>query len=881
MRKLLILLLIFCCVSPQLIAQKIVEGRVFDAETNKPLSGVLIFAKNTVKSALTDPSGNYRIIIPEKANILIFNFRGYARQEVSIKDISHVEVGLRSFSSRETENIVVIGSRDQTRTKGDSYVAVDIIPVRDVMNQTGYVELTQILHYFSPSFNANKQSGCDLADHVEPVSLRGLGPDQILFLLNGKRYITSAIINVFGTRGRGNVNTDLNAIPASAIERIEVLRDGAAAQYGSDAVAGVVNIVLKSEKSGTSGSASYGVNNTGWGASLTYKDYGKIIPRTVDGGTVNANVTQSFKMGKGNMTLTGDYFSRAFTFRPNNDLAFQDLNYRQKFGDAQQKSKSLYFNGKLPIGKNEIYTFGGYQTRQTDSYIWTIPTDDSSRNVYEIYPNGYNPHLLTDIQNLSLVIGDRIKIGAWNADFSGNYGVNHVSINTNNTLNPSLLSKSRTTFYNGGYNVGQYSANADVNRKYAKILNGLNVAFGGEYRRSNYKIVAGEDASWKNYMPKPLILLQPNGSYDTIKKVGTSQGFPGVSIKDALNEYRTNIGFYADAELDISPQLLTAGAIRYENYSDFGRALGGKLAIRYKPTPQYSMRFSAQTGFRAPSLAQIHFQSTINDVDDLGVNYERIVANSKSELTKKIGIPNLTVEKSINLGLGFNYNPNQMWLFSADAYYIGVNNRIILTGYFDQDDEKIGEDLKKLNVRYAQFYINALNTETKGVDLSATFKTNIKNSKLNMTFVGNFNKMTTPVIKTTDNFKGKEGQLISRRELQFITSAAPASKFHYNLNYMFKKSNFNLNFTYFSKLEIVPLSEITTFNNIYSPRLVTDVSYGLKLNKSCSLMIGVNNLFDVYPSIQRTDITDSGGQWEGVQNGNAGAFFFSRFSFSF
>lgn len=881
MRKLLIRLVIFCCASSQLIAQKIVEGRVYDAETNKPLSGVLIFAKNTVKSALTDPSGNYRIIIPEKANILIFNFRGYARQEVSIKDISHVEVGLRSFSSRETENIVVIGSRDQTRTKGDSYVAVDIIPVKDVMNQTGYVELTQILHYFAPSFNANKQSGCDLADHVEPVSLRGLGPDQILFLLNGKRYITSAIINVFGTRGRGNVNTDLNAIPASAIERIEVLRDGAAAQYGSDAVAGVVNIVLKSEKQGTSGSASYGINNTGWGASLNYKDYGKIIPRTVDGGTVNANVTQSFKVGKGNMTLTGDYFSRAFTFRPNNDSVFPDLNYRQKFGDAQQKSKSLYFNGKLPIGKNEIYTFGGYQSRQTDSYIWTIPSDDSTRNVYEIYPNGYNPQLLTNIQNLSFVIGDKTKISAWNADFSGSYGVNHVSINTSNTLNPSLLSKSRTSFYNGGYHVGQYSVNADINRKYAKILNGLNVAFGGEYRRSNYKIFAGEDASWKNYMPKPLILLQPNGSYDTIKKVGTSQGFPGVSSKDALNEYRTNIGFYADAELDISPQLLTAGAVRYENYSDFGRALGGKLAIRYKPTPQYSMRFSAQTGFRAPSLAQIHFQSTINDVDVLGGNYEKIIVNNNNELTKKIGIPSLTVEKSLNLGLGFNYNPNQMWSFSTDAYYIGIKNRIILTGYFGQEDEKIGQELKKLNVRYAQFYINALNTETQGVDLSASYKTNIKKGKLNMSLIGNFNRMTAPVIKTNQNFQGKEEQLISHRELQFIISAAPPSKFHYNLNYIIKKSSFNLHLTYFSKVVIAALSEVPGANNTYTPRLVTDASYSLKLNKSCSLMIGVNNLFDVYPSIQSTDITDSGGQWEGVQNGNAGAFLFTRFSFSF
>lgn len=883
MRKLYIFLwtIIFCSSALILRGQKIIEGRVFDAETNKPLKGVLVFAKNTIKSALTDMTGIYRIIIPEKANTLIFTFQGYVRQEVNIKDISRVDVGMRNFSSRETDNIVVIGSRDRTRTKSDSYVGVDIIPVKDLVNETGYVELTQILHYFAPSFNANRQTGSDLADHIDPVSLRGLGPDQVLFLINGKRYLRSAIINVFGNRGRGNVNTDLNAIPASAIERIEVLRDGAAAQYGSDAVAGVVNVVMKSDKPGTTGALSYGSHMTGWGNTLNYGQNGKIIPVAVDGGRMNVNVTHSLQLGKGNFNITGDYLTKDFTHRPNNDSIFPDLNYRQNFGDANKVASSLFFNGSFPVAGGEIYTFGGYQKRHTISNNWTISPDDSVRNVYQIFPNGYNPQLLTDIDNVNFVVGNRSKFGGWNADFSANYAINNIKIKTQNTLNPSLLLNSRTSFNNGGYQFDQYSINSDFSKKFNQVLYGLNLAFGGEYRLSEYKIFAGDEAAWKNYMPYPLILPRTDGSKDTIRKIGTSQGFPGVSKDDALNRYRTNIGVYGDAELDISRKLLIAAALRYEQYSDFGRAIGGKIAFRYRPSSKVSVRFSTQTGFRAPSLAQIHFRSTINDVDELGNAFEKVVANNNSVLAKKLGIPDLTVEKSVNFSLGFNYKPSQQWSFSADAYRIAVYNRIILTGGFGHDDERIGTELKKMNLRYAQFYINALNSSTLGGDLSASFKSNVNGGRLTQSLVGNINYMTTPTLKINHNFKGKDSLLINPRELQFIVAAAPFAKCHYTLNYNRRNSNFNLHITCFSKIEFVAYSEVPIPNNVYKPRLITDVTYSRRFGKHITCMVGVNNLFDVYPTIQSPDTTETGGQWDAVQNDTGGAFFFSRLSFQF
>ncbi len=860
--------------------QKIIEGYVFDVEKNTPLSGVLIYAKNTVRTVTSDPSGNYRIIIPEKADILVFSFSGYSKKEVNIKGNARVEIGLRSFSSNETESVVVIGSRDQTRTKGETYVAVDIIPIKDVVNESGYIELSQILHYFAPSFNANKQSGADLADHVDPVSLRGLGPDQVLYLINGKQYINSSIINIFGTKGRGNVSTDLNAIPASAIERIEVLRDGAAAQYGSDAIAGVVNIVLKKAKNGTFGALNYGKNITGWGKSLNYENNGKIISKTIDGSKTNASLTHSFGIYKGNMTVSANYFSKDFTKRSAHDSVFSD-NYREGFGDAKKASQSIYFNAEHPLWKGKFYMFGGAQLRQTDAYNWSVSSEDTLRNVYEIYPDGYNPRLLTHILNSNISTGYKNKIKNWNTDLSMSCGNNDVSINAENTLNPSLLQKSPTSFYVGSYKFNQFSVNLDINKKFSNVLNGLNLAFGSEYKRSHYSILNGDEKSWRNYMPTPLIVTNTNGKKDTILKNGTAQGFPGISTADALTSERTNLGFYGDAEIKVTPKLGIASAFRFENYSDFGNAYGGKLAARYNFNKKLSLRISTQTGYRAPSLAQLNFRSTINDVDEKGNQFEKIIANSQSTVARQLGIPQLKAETSLNTGLGLKFSPNEQFSLSADGYYIQVNNRIVLSSPVGQDNELIGKYLKYINIKTAQFYINALNTETKGLDIAASYKTNIGKGKINMSLLGNFNKMTISSIRADESLKGKLKEIISYREQQIITAAAPLHKFHYNFNYQYSKSSLNLNMTYFSKVEIAPNESKPTENFIFKPRLSTDINFSYKFHKNYTFLIGADNIFDVYPTIQEPYTTDTGGPWESVQQGFSGAFFFTRFAFNF
>lgn len=893
--KKFILSLFLLCFTYINYAQRIIEGKVLDSQSDEIITGATVSIKNTPNAVYTDENGHFKIEVPESAKTLVVSGAGYQKQEVEISG-SVLSIRLVEFSSLTIE-IGFIGSRDQTKSQSDAPVAVDIIPVSDVINKTGFVELNQIMQYASPSFNVNRQSGNDLADHVDPSSLRGLGPDQVLFLVNGKRYHSSSIINVFGVRGRGNAGFDLNSIPASSVERIEVLRDGAAAQYGSDAVAGVINIVLKENQTGTSGSIGYGTNMTGYGSSLNYENYGKIIPSTTDGGMLNANVTHGFKLGTGNLSVTADYLSKGRTLRPNNETVFPDKNYRNGAGDAAINTTSLFFNGHFPLAKGEIYTFGGYSHRLTDSYIWTIAPDDTTRNVYEIHKTGFDPHLVTNIGNLTTTVGYKTNVKGWDVDFGNTYGLNSVNIENQNSLNPSLLTKSPKNFQNGAFKLLQNSTDIDFTRKFKDVMQGLNVAFGAEYRVENYKIEAGEEASWKTYDNPTFQLTDPTtgDKYDATK-VGTSQGFPGFRPSQAIDAHRTNFSVYVDAELDVTKKLLIAGALRYENYSDFGAAFGGKFAARYKAASWLNLRTSLQTGFRAPSLAQVYFQSTINDVDANGNSFEKVIFNNRSELTKRLGIPNLTAENSVNYGFGAVINPSKNLSFSIDGYMINVNNRILLSGTFKDDDKIIGKDIKDFNAVAAQFYSNALDTKTTGLDITATYKTEIGEGKLNITLGGNFNSMESVAIRTPDKLKGKESQYLSPRELQMILSSAPNSKFHFTADYKVGKIGITLRNSYFSSLTLLDLNsnvgnsdeadalkaagkeaEWREFvSEKFAPRLVTDLIFNYEISKKVSVSFGGNNIFDVYPTIQSSGNTDSGTMWDGVQMGTSGAYFFTK-----
>lgn len=895
------LTLILLLFTSWLFGQRTVTGVVEDGETKDVMVGVSVMLKGSSKATITDLNGKYSITVPDGNAVLVFTFIGYRTQEVNVGANMSINISLQSQPTLGAD-LVVIGSRNLTRTKTETTAAVDVISVQMVQNQSGQLDINQILQYAAPSFNANRQSGSDGSDHIDPATLRGLGPDQTLVLINGKRQHPSALINIFGTRGRGNTGTDLNAIATSAIERVEIMRDGAAAQYGSDAIAGVVNIVLKNNVNSGSANLSYGAYNTGWGSSLKKGDVSSVIPATTDGAMMNANVNYGFGIGDkgGFINVTLDYLSKANTLRPNNETVFPGSNYRNQVGEAGYNQQSIYINSRLPLSNGgEVYAFGGYNYRKTSAYAWSRSADEV-RNVKAIYPNGFDPKINSNVTDFSAAIGFKKLLGAWNFDISNTIGKNNFHYFGENTLNASLVERSPKSFDDGGFSLLQNTLNADLTRKYNDIMSGLNVAFGAEYRFEQFAIFAGEEASWKTYSAPPF--LKPNGSggFDTLSRPGGAQGFPGFQPTDVLKENRNVFGIYGDVELDITEKFLLAGAVRYENYSDFGSAFGGKLASRYKVSQTFTLRGSVQTGFRAPSLAQVYFRSTFSDVT-AGTIVDKVIANNRSTLAQRVGIPTLKAENSVSGSLGFAFSPNNKFSISVDGYYVAVNDRIVLTGGFGSDDDKIGNILKAQNVSFAQFFTNALDTKTLGLDIVGAYNTALGGGKLNVTLAANFNRMSNGSIKTTDLLRGKEDNYFSERDKAFLLASAPNDKVNLAIDYKIKKFGTTLRVTRFAAIDILNWKAVPGLdseadatkaaNNMtkwrelvtdkYDARWVTDLNFYYTIFKNMNLTIGGTNIFDVYPTIHDSGWTETGGMWDAVQMGFGGAYFYGRLNYKF
>lgn len=789
-----------------------------------------------------------------------------------------------STKVNELQEVQLVGSRNTRRTVVNSAVPIDIVNVKDVTTQSGKIEINELLQYLAPSFNANKQSGSDGADHVDPASLRGMGPDQTLVLINGKRRHQSSLINLFGTRGRGNTGTDLNAIPASAIKRIEILRDGAAAQYGSDAIAGVINIVLNDNVEelnatlttgayrrdpqgdflpGTPNTPGFELDQDGNGNS-----YGK--DKNYDGFSVKAGLNYGLKLGKdgGFLNLTGEYLTKDKTLRPGFD-------FRKGYGDAEIKSYNLMANFQYPISdKAEIYAFAGRNDRNTDAYAFT--RNDGERVVESIYPGGYTPRITSKIVDNSAVAGIKGEAAGWKVDFSAGFGQNAFDYRIKGTLNASLEDASPTEFDAGGFSLTQYTGNLDFSKNFKSVLNGLNFAFGAEGRVEQYQITAGEEGSYATYDTNgnpidpsinPPTQFAPIDPISGNPRPGGSQGFPGFSPKNEVDETRNSFAAYADAELDVSEDFMLGTALRYEHYSDFGNTLNLKMAYKVKLSKEMSLRGSFSTGFRAPSLAQIYFNTSFTNFNNDGASEVLLAANG-SAVTNGFGIDKLREEKSRNGSLGLT---GKFGNFTAtvDGYLINVSDRIVLTGYFDAST-------LNLNVDSAQFFVNGVSTTTKGVDVVMAWKNTFGSSKLGATLIGNINSMKVTHVNNGDL---DEETFFGAREIAFLKASAPNSKFGLNLNYGRKWFDAGAAFTRFSKVVLV---DYAGMNNVYHPKIVTDLTLGFQLIKQLKLTVGSNNLLNVYPTKQdESGNTEAGGYWDAVQMGSNGAYYYTRLSFKF
>lgn len=863
--KLTLTTLLVCCYC-WTYAQFRVSGTITDAE-GEPLFGVNVTEKGTNRGTITDFDGNYAISVTSETGYLVFSYVGYTTQEVSINGKSLINVTLQEGLT--ISGVEIVGSRSLNRSAIETPVAIDIIDIQSITNATGQLDINQLLQYSAPSFNANRQSGADGADHIDPATLRGLGPDQTLVLINGKRRHQSSLINIFGSRGRGNTGTDLNAIPTAAIERIEVLRDGASAQYGSDAIAGVINIVLKSTVNEFSGNINAGANNA-----KPPSDVDVLNDKNYDGQSVQINGNYGFPVAdNGFVNVTMDYLSKDHTNRPADPSKF-DI-YRRQFGEAAADNFGAYFNARVPIGVTSgFYAFGGVNYRNTDAYAWTRDPD-SDRNIPAIYPNGFDPHITSIITDKSVSAGVRTKIKSWDVDFSNTFGVNRFHYIIDKTLNASLLEASPTRFDAGGHQFSQNTTGLNFSQFYPNTMAGVNVAFGAEYRIDNYQIFAGEEGSYRNYGVIDSVINGKVVPVDVLARPAGSQGFPGFQPSNEVNEFRTNLAAYVDGEFDFSRNFMAGAALRFENYSDFGKTFNAKLASRLKITRDISLRGSVSTGFRAPSLAQVYYNTTFTDFVS-GVAIDKIIARNNSPITRALGIPALKEEKALNASLGVTARFGS-FTATVDGYYVNIKDRIVLTGAFEDTDPEIGADLQALNVAAAQFFTNALDTRTTGVDVIVTYTRLFDDNRLHFSLAGNFNKMELGDVKTSEKLKGKEDIYFGNREKLFLLASAPDSKIALVIDYQRRKFNANLRFTRFGE---VTLEDFVGTLDVYESKIVTDLTLGYDLTPNLSLRIGAANLLNVYPTQQDTE-TETGGLWDAVQMGSSGAFYFAKLGFHF
>jgi iron complex outermembrane receptor protein len=742
---------------------------------------------------------------------------------------------------------IEVGSRSPERSRTDTPVPVDVVPVEEIADESGQLDLGQLLQFVAPSFNSNRQSGSDGSDHIDAATLRGLGPDQVLVLINGKRRHTSSLVYIFGTRGRGNVGTDLNTIPVSAIERIEILRDGASAQYGSDAIAGVINIVLKKD--------------AGMDVLLSAGQYAE-----GDGQNEQVALHYGIPLGqRGTLALTGELLDRDKTNRAGPGEP-------RVIGDSASDNLTFFYNLDARVGAaGTFYGHGGYNDRDGLAGAWYrdgVGSDDiPSRNSAQMYPNGFVPDIGTSIRDLSAAFGYRTVLRDWSFDASTTYGSNRMEFLISKTLNASLATRnngvSPTAFDAGGFTFDQNTTNVDVSRYFRDKLHGVSFAAGLEYRREGYEIFAGEPGSYADFDG-------PGGGN------AGSQGFPGFQPVDEVDASRNSKAAYVDMEFRTTPKLLVTGALRGEDYSDFGTTVDGKVSFAYAASKTLNLRGSSSTGFRAPSLHQRYFSSTFTDFI-AGQAADVKLARNDSELARRVGIPPLKEEQSINYSIGLTWNARATTAITADIYRIDIDDRIVLTGGFTADDADIGAIIAEQNLLEARFFTNAIDTRTQGLD----FTVSNTSGPWSTAFALNLNETDVLRVNTAPGLAGKEDIYFNKRERLFVEGSAPKTKGVISADYRPGRWNAGARVSYFGELEAgtwTQLDDPDSPSQHYDPSVSTDVHFGLQLPRNLGLTIGGTNIFDVQPTEQDPAETENGARWENVQMGINGAAYYVRLS---
>ncbi len=800
----------------------------------------------------------------------------------------------RLRQTRAIEEIILVGTRAEGRTAIETSVPIDLITATS-LEDTGQVEVGRMLQVLAPSFNFSTSAVSDGTDALRPATLRGLGPDQTLVLINGKRRHAAALVHVNTSVGRGTAGVDMNAVPGSALAGIEILRDGAAAQYGSDAIAGVINLRLREQAEGGEVSVQFGQTYEGDGETvLAHANTGFQLPN--DG---FANFTVEYS-NRGKTNRAG--FSGAVQFplldndggcneTDNNacdprEFSFDRRNFR--IGDADSEHYAFVLNSRLPLTDTiAVYAFGTYSMRDSQSAGFYRRANQYADTVVELYPDGFLPLINTKIEDYSVAAGVEIdRADSWSYDISVNHGRNEFQFIIENSLNASLGSASPTEGSAGTLSLQQSSINFDAIRSFQLGATETSIAFGGEYREESYTIRAGEPAS---YLDGGVLNTScPGCDINPVAYASGFQVFKGFSPENEVDETRSNVSFYADIESKVTESWLITAAARFEDYSDFGNKLTGKFSTHVDINDYMAFRGSLSSGFRAPAMQQKFFNSVSTQfVEPIGappfgatLAQQRGTFRNDSLVAELAGVPELKEETSFSYSAGLVMSYGK-FTFAVDAYHIDINDRIGISGAIDLTQPGF-EDLAGV-ASTGQFFVNAADTETKGLDIVATYDVSLLNGhSLQLTAMGNWTETSVDrdtlvrSIGTVD-----VGPLFTPQDISIIEEWQPKSRASFSAKYIAENWSIVARLNQFGAYSVCEGSCDSEQNKQrFGAKVLADVqlNYAI-LGSGLKLSIGANNLFNTYP-----DTNEIGQARAGTIAGivsSAGVFQYSRRSAPF
>ena len=841
-----------------------ITGVITTRDDGLPVPGAHVSVQGTEASATTGADGRYTLQAPRSSSRggriqLKVDALGQPARVIDVAaDGASLTVDI-PLTLQFTEHVTV-GSR-AVGAEAEKAVPVDII-THEQIAATGYVETAQVIESLAPSFNFPRPSINDGTDTVRPATLRGLGPDQVLVLIDGKRRHQSALVHVNGSVGRGSTGVDLNAIPLSAIDHIEILRDGAAAQYGSDAIAGVINIVLKGGVGRPGVTSNIGLSKGSFAGNRCTSTGQACVPGDdidfSDGGLFDAGGSWGIAAGKGSVTIASQYRHHNRTNRASPDPrdqivagdggsnAVAEPNHR--WGDPDTRDVMTFVNASVPLNSDEtrfVYAFGGYSRRDANSAGFYRRALDA-RNLPAVYPLGFLPQIEPLVQDASGTAGVRGALGRWSYDASGEYGHNSFAFTIGNTLNVSLGPASKTSFDAGMLELNQFVGNIDVSRPLAikGFARPVNLAVGTEYRRENYQIHAGEPDSYRD-----------GGVPDQFggRAAIGSQVFPGFRPSNEVNASRDSIAGYADVEGDVVRWLRVGAAARSEHYSDFGGTLDGKLTLRVQPDPRFVVRGSTSTGFRAPSLGQSFFSSTATNFLNLGQGLQPVDSLTlpvDSPAAKVLGATPLKPENSRNTSAGVAISPVSKLDLTIDYYRISIDDRIVLSG--NLTGPAIAALLAPFGANGARFFTNAIDTRTAGVDATASYRLTFSSAG-DVFLRGGYNNTRTRIVgsvATPPQLAGFESVLFDRIERRRIECGQPRDSARLGGSWRRRRFGADVNVQrYGSFCSTVSLNPAD--DQQFGAKWLTDASVSYRL-AGYILTVGAENLFDVFPDRNTT-----------------------------